>query len=133
MQLPPLIKLLVEDFKEEQKWIGRLLFPLNQLFQSLTDGLNKGITFSENIACQIHTANFNNSSASLPLLFKSTLSTVPIGILVVKVQDSSATPQALTEAVFPIWTYISGTNQISVSSLTGLISKQQYSVTFLVF
>lgn len=132
MQLPPLNRLLVEDFKAEQSWIGRLLYPLNQLFQSLTTGLNKGITFNENIACQIYTVNFNNNTASLPLLFKSTLASPPIGVLVVNVRDISATPTTFG-AVFPTWGYLSGANQVNVSSLSGLVSRQQYSITFLVF
>ena len=133
MQLPPLNQLLVQDFQGEQSWIGRLLFPLNQLFQSLTNGFNKGITFQDNISCTIYTVNFNNNSSSFPILFKSGISTVPQGLLVINVQDISNAPQALAGAVFPSWTYLSRTSQVNVSSLTGLVSKQQYAVTFLVF
>ena len=131
MQLPPIKRLLTEDFKGEEKWIAKLLFPLNQLFQALSTGLQNGITFQENIASQIHTVTFNNNSAELPIIFRSTMDKAPIGIWVIDVKDVSASPQALSSGVFVTSReYDSANDQHKIISLSGLVSGQQYKVTF---
>lgn len=134
MKLPPLKRLTVEEFpSQQQSWIGKLLYPLNQVFLALSSGLKNGITFQDNIAAQVYTTTFNNNSAELPIIFKSTLQSKPTGLWVVNVVDVSSTPQALTGAVFAQWDYDSANNQFRITSITGLVSAQTYQLTILGF
>lgn len=131
MQLPPIKRLLTEDFKSEDKWIGKLLFPLNQLLQSLSTGLQNGLTFQENISSQVKTVTFNNNTGEFPIVFKNTLKNSPIGCWVIDVEDISSSPQSLSSAVTVTGrTFDSANNQHRILSLSGLVSGQQYKVSF---
>lgn len=134
MQLPPVRRLLVEDFKTEETWIGKLLYPLNQVFQALSTGLQNGITFQENIASQIQTVNFNYNTSELPIVFKlNKFSSTPIGIWIIKAKDTSTVPQALSGGVFPTdWEFDAVNNQIKINSISGLVSEQQYQLTMII-
>jgi hypothetical protein len=137
MFLPPFKRLSVEDFKDQTKWIAKLLFPINQVFLSLANGLQHGITFKDNIACQIQIVSFNNNSTELspthPIKFLLTsLNTAPVGLWLVSAVDSSAVPQALTTAPFATWNYNSQSRQIYITAVSGLVAGQAYRLTFII-
>lgn len=137
MHLPPIKRLVVSDFKGQEEWIGRLLYPINQVFLALNSGLQKNITITENLAEQIYSTTFQNTATSLsaqnPLQFKFTFSNSPVGLLVVGIQDLTIPGTVFTTAVFPTWSYSSSTQQISVSGLTGLTANHSYQITFRAF
>lgn len=132
MALPSLTRFLVEDFPDQKDWIGKLFSPLNSFLRGVYQLLNKGLTFEENIAAQIHTSAFNNNTAEFPIIFKYTLGTSPTGCIVVSASDTSTSPSSLG-AVFPTWEYDSVNNQIRITALTGLVTEHSYKVTFLIF
>lgn len=133
MQLPPIKRLIVEDYPSQKSWIDRLLYPLNQFLTSISTGLQNGITFQENLLSQIQTVTLNNNTAELPILFKWNFQVKPQGLLLVNIQDVSTTPQPFSSAVFPTWTYLDQSKQFRISSISGLVANQRYTLTFLVF
>jgi len=136
MFLPPIKRLTEEDFKDQSSWIGKLIYPINQVFQSLANGLQKNITFSENIYCQMVTLQFNNNAGELssdrPQKILYSLSTSPKGLWITNCQDISQSPQPLTGAVFASWQYNSSTNQIYITSISGLVANQKYSISLII-
>jgi hypothetical protein len=133
MLLPPLNRLSVSSFKGQESWISALLYPLNQLFQSLTSGLQNGITFKDNIACIVKTLNFNNNVNAFPIKFQNTLSTAPMGVWVINIQDVSNSPKALTNPVcVTSWQFVPNTRTVNINAVSGLISGQQYNLTVVV-
>lgn len=136
MRLPPIKRLSVEDFKGQEKWIGKLLTPLNQIFQSLSGGLQHNLTFTENIASQLISVRFNNNSAELspshPIRITNALLTKPSCVFVGQALDISNIPQPLSGSVFPTWSYDSAHNQLVISALSGLVASQTYEITFLI-
>lgn len=131
MQLPPVRRLIVEDFPSQKGWIDRLLYPLNQFLTSMATGLQNGLTFQENILSQIQTVTISNNTAEFPILFKWNFHNKP-QMVFMNAFDVSTIPQPFSSAVFPTWVYLDASKQIQVSSITGLVANQKYSLTFLV-
>jgi hypothetical protein len=137
MNLPPIQRLQSSDFHGQEGWIGRLLYPINQIFSALYSGLQNNITFQDNIASQIYTTTFNNVSNELsvasPLKFKWKYKTIPIGLLIVSLQDLTVPQTTFPLGYSPSWSYNSGSSQIEVQLISGLTANHHYSITFLAF
>lgn len=68
--ISPLSQLRAEDYPEQKEAFGRLFFTLNPFFTSLTQALQKGVTFGDNVTGQEKTLEFRYVGAvSLPLQF----------------------------------------------------------------
>ncbi|MBK7497365.1 MAG: hypothetical protein IPI28_18920 [Candidatus Omnitrophica bacterium] len=49
MKLPTYKRISREDIAEAPDWIGRLIYPINQVFETVYSTLNRNITFADNI------------------------------------------------------------------------------------
>lgn len=115
--IPALTTLRAEDFDPEQrKWIGKLLFPLNQFLLAATSSINGNITLGDNIPCQTQVLNFVYGGAGdFPKRFLWKQTDKPVEIRVAQaLEDSSGV------AVVIAWTF-SG-SQVSINSMVKLTS-----------
>lgn len=129
-QLPTVKRLSREDFSD-QPWISKLLEPLNQVFTSLYDALNKRLTIADNHLAIIKTMTVRVPGGSEPYTeFPWPFVTNPIGCQVINAVDISDSPAAISGAVCCAggWNYSQGV--VTVSNITGLTPGQKYSITF---
>lgn len=115
MIIPSLTTIRVEDFPQpEQKWIGRLLFPLNQFLLSATTAINGNITFGDNVPSQTQVFNFvYGSSKDFPKVFAWTLANAPL-----EMRLASITENASAIAAVISWSYSNGL--VSLASVVKL-------------
>lgn len=52
-KLPEKNRLLEEDFKDQVKWIGKLLQPLNTFMSQIYSALNKDLTYKDNFRAEV--------------------------------------------------------------------------------
>lgn len=121
-------KLTVEDFKDEQGWIGKLLQPLNDFFGQVNQGFNNGLTVEDNFSQEIKEIKFLNDSTNFPLNFKTKFSINPKGLTLIYCVDSSNA--ALTVQPWLNWSYNNGI--ITIRSITGLVTSSTYTIRILV-
>ncbi len=122
--IPALTTLRSEDFDPEQrKWIGKLLFPLNQFLLAATSSINGNITLGDNIPCQTQVLKFTyGGSGDFPKKFLWKQASRPVEIRVAQaLEDDDGV------AVVIAWTY-SGT-QVSISSMVKLTTSGASALT----
>jgi hypothetical protein len=62
-QLPQIKRLLVEDFPDQQEWIGKLLIVLNDFMQATSNALDKNLTITDNFNQQVKTLTIVGNSS----------------------------------------------------------------------
>lgn len=130
--IPALTTLRAEDFDPEQrKWIGKLLFPLNQFLLAATSSINGNITFGDNIPCQTQVLKFTYGGAGdFPMRFLWKQTDRPVEIRVAQALENNV---GISVAI--AWTF-SGT-QVSIASVikiattgvSALTEGSEYSIT----
>lgn len=138
MQIPTISTLRTEDFPSEQKWISRLLQPINQFLTSATTALNGNITFTDNIPCQLITLNFiYSASTDFPKYVKWSIAqnnNNSVLLPPVELRLCSATENGTAIAVAVTWSYanglitISSIVKISSSGISGLTAGATYNI-----
>lgn len=138
MQLPAISGIRTEDFPSEQKWIAKLLQPLNQFLLSATNAINGNITYTDNIPCQLIKMNFTyRTTADFPMIIKwniaqnnSNASLTPP----TEVRVCSATENGTAIAIVPAWNYSNGIinftyfTKLTSSGVTGLTAGSKYNI-----
>jgi hypothetical protein len=118
MKLPLFRSLSVEGFPGQQRWIGKLVEPFNVLAGNVAIALSNGLTFGDNIDCQLKTFNFSPSS-KFPYEFATTTRNKPEGVWIIGVRNTNDTTVALTTPVQFDWEYI-GESRIKITKVLGL-------------
>jgi hypothetical protein len=120
-----------EDFENQQGWIDKLLFPLNQFILSTINAVNGNITFGDNIPCQTQTLTFTYAATSdFPKTFAWKYKSRPIELRVCQAAENG-----VSIALIPIWSYGNGTITISnllkltTAGVVALTAGSQYVVT----
>lgn len=129
-RLPAISRLVIEDFPSEKSWIGKLIQPLNTFMTEIIQGLNRGLTFSENMFSQIITVKAIGAASFAPVYFKSTIGR-PIGIVVLKYVDAANTPTTNTTAIGLDWSYDFATELVTLNAVPGLVNGITYNITLL--
>lgn len=121
-----------EDWPEAPAGVEKLLNPLNLVLDSLQTGLNKGITFEDNITSQIRQFSIKAGAATTDntFSFASTKKTRPIGLMLLNVYKEQSNYAAIGQAVFVEWVF-DGVN-INITSITGLTNGSTYNFTVLI-
>jgi len=119
MRLPLFRSLSVESFPEQTKWIGRIVEPFNILAGNVAIALSNGLTFTDNMDCQIKTIDFSPST-KFPYEFATTTRNRPEGLWLISVENRNDTIVPLTDPVMLDWEYI-GENRIKINKLLGLV------------
>jgi hypothetical protein len=118
--LPPVKRLVQEDFASQKSWIGLLLGPLNDFMTAVYNGLNRGLTFGENMKAQVKTLTVDNTQPTFtPIEFTSTIGR-PAALWVVKIEDRAGAPQVVRAPVTVDWSYSNGL--VYINNVSGLTS-----------
>jgi len=128
MKLLPIKRIDKEDLQESPAWIDRLLAPINQVFNSLYVGLNKGITFQENIRSQIKNVELvaKASASDNAFKFRSELPVKPTFLICTHAETIIGDRVPVTVN----WNY-DGT-YINITSITGLTNGATYTMDMLI-
>ena len=118
----------VEEFPEQQGWIGNLLSPLNQTIQELFNGVSNNITVSENLYQEIKELQFTVDSTVYPIKFKTKFNKNPVGLTVIYCKDSQDGTAA--DLPWPTWSFNNGL--ITITNITNLTTNMKYTVRILI-
>lgn len=127
-QLPKISKFQSEDFgKDQRKWIGKLLQPLNSFMQSVVSALDRNITINQNLQGEIKSVPVRGGSK---VSFKYSPSKRPSVVLVGRVIDKAGV--LVNAAITAVDWGDDGQGNITVNSISNLQNESDYTVTFLV-
>lgn len=118
----------VEEFPEQQSWIGSLLAPLNQAIQELFAGLNNNITISDNLYQEVKELRFTTDATTYPIKFKTKFNKLPVGIQVLYCNDTLGA--TTSNAPWLTWTFADG--QLTITNITNLTASRTYTMRILV-
>lgn len=133
--LPPVRRIIKEELGTDiPDWVGRLLGTLNLVLQSIYTALNHGLSFTENIQCQVK--EFTMVAGASPTAntfdFMLTLPVKPTGLWIVAALRQDGIAESFTTPVFASWTWDSQANTIVISSITGLTNTFAYTIRLIV-
>lgn len=114
--LPPISRLITEDFGDQKKWIARLLQPLNQFMESIYAALNRGLTIKENMSGDIIITEVDGT---FPVKLAWSLKSKPIAVNVGDIQRSDGGTFSLSGAPGIRWSY-NQNGQLQIDQVTGI-------------
>jgi len=129
-RLPSIKRIVAEDFPSEvQKWVGKLLQPLNSFFESTHAALGKGLTVADNFDGMLKTVEVSG----FPTKFKWERRSPPKALWVVQCRESQGVHTNFTSAPYADWEFTQD-GQVSILALTGLspTASNKYQVTVIV-
>ena len=132
MKLPPITRIIVEDFPSSvQEWISKLIDPLNNFMRVVKTGVDKGITVNDNLSGAIKTITITPTSGGLfEAQFVYTSKKPPKVVLIGGWVDKTGTT-TLSSGVTPVWSW-NGKDLITITDITGLNDAHKYDITFLI-
>lgn len=114
-KLPPLQRLIADDFPDQTGWIGRLLRPVNVFFEQMTSALNRRLTINENFAGAIKEVELDGT---YPVKVAWDFREKPISVLVGDIYRTDGASFSLSAAVQVQWTY-NTQGQLQIDAVTG--------------
>jgi acetaldehyde dehydrogenase (acetylating) len=130
MKFTSIRRIIKEDFpSKDRELVGKMAQPINNMFQFQATVFNNGITFSDNINCQIKDIDITVDATGKPtsaVVFKSTLKTSSQGILVIKATNLTNSDIYPTGA--PFVSSSENNSQITINNVTGLQAGQKYTL-----
>ena len=127
---PRTTKLKADDFKTLSKEEGDLLTTtVNSLAEDVASAMDKRLTVQENLNAQVKTVTYTPQASATSVTFSS-LSSRPIGVLLLEARDTNSPNTAVSVTGMPAWSYSGG--QVTISSVPGLTNGTKYTLTFLV-
>lgn len=130
--LPPIQRLITEDFQPEQrKWLPKLFQPINQFFESVYGALNKGLTIADNISGEIKTIEVNGT---YPLKLSWGQKSKPVAVIVGNAYRSDGTSVTLSSAVYCQWQF-NQSSQLQIDGVVGIspTDSEKYKVLIVCF
>lgn len=120
-------RIIKEDFPSEvQKWIDKLLVPLNNSITQVTFALTNQLTLSDNMLAVVKEITLKGDQ--FPYQFNHGLKVKPIGCVILQAMETSASPPLFTNGVYAQWDTDGPT--ITLRTITGLDSSRTYNFTF---
>lgn len=130
-QVPNTKRLTMEDFKDQQSWISKLLSPLNDFMASVTFALNNQLTIKENLAMEFKELDVTvSASNTYPIYFKCKFPIKAMALWVGNAVEIAGSPSPITNPVYVDWEYING--QVKINNITGLTVGKRYRLTVVV-
>lgn len=127
-------RIVKEDFKQEdQVFVNKLLFPINQMFESLVLALNKGLTFEDNVDSQIRDVTTSVDASGVPIVdlsIPSTLRGQAKGLLCLSANNLTDTTVYPTTA--PFINFIQDGKDLRILHITGLQASNTYQLKLLI-
>lgn len=129
-KLPPLRRLLLEDFSTQKAWIGTLLLVINNFMEAVVSAVNKNLTIVENTTGDIKMVTL---SGTLPVSVAWAKSLPPTAVFVGNVSLVGGATVSLTTAIGITWSMSTDGKSLQVNSVVGVTpsSTQQYILTLL--
>ncbi len=132
MELPSVKKILREDVKGAPSWINPVIDAFNSFAETVYLAMNRNITFSQNISCQIKEISYKTPSTYPTgvegVEFQSTLKTKAQGLFVMQVVEK-LTYLPPPGPVYVPWTEDGGV--IVLGTITGLEADKNYTIRLL--
>jgi hypothetical protein len=134
--LPPIRRFLVEDFKDQKKWISPLLLTLNNFMEAVVNAFNKSITIADNMTGDVKYLTVSTPpTASSPANISWTKPNLPVAVHVGNTQLNSGSGFAdftLSSAVQVQW-QMSSTTTLSITNIVGITPSgtNQYTLTLI--
>lgn len=132
MKLPSQKKILREDLKDAPKWANVVVDTFNSFAETIYQGFNKNITFSENVGCFIKELTYKTSSgypAAENVEFASELKTKATGLWVLQCVDRSTYEPAAGPVYVP---WVEDNGVIVIGAVTGLAASKTYVLRLLI-
>lgn len=131
-QIPPILKLLLEDIPADNRsWMEKLVQPINTFISSVIYALSGNLTLGENVRAVVFTSTFTNNSSSFPIRIRNTMGSKPTGTLILKA-DNLTNPATVPTALSITDWQITNSNDVAINSISGLTANNKYQITFLV-
>lgn len=115
-RIPPLRRILTEDFPDQSEWIGKLIQPINDHMEKVVAALNKGLTVADNMAAKIIDVTVDGS---YPLKVAWDLRTRPRTVLVGAVRRADGVPFTLANAVQVQWQF-NQSGELQIDTVVGI-------------
>ncbi len=127
-RLPETRKILPEDFPD-QKFMPKLLQPINRFFESMVQALNKGITFRENIDGDLILVSIDGI---YPIDIPWTRPSAPAAAWIGKCREASEAHTNFTDPLFLDWEY-TASGKFRINNVTGLTasSTNKFNITII--
>lgn len=143
--LPPLRRLLIEDFPDQKKWIGPLLLVVNNFFEAVVGALNKSLSIVQNTTSDLKAVVLSNvptpntsGGAAGPTSVAWSKNSAPVAVLVGNVTQFTGNPlQAttftLSSAVQVQWSMSQDGKSLQITGVAGITpsSSTQYALTLI--
>ena len=126
-KIPPITRIAKEDFSEYD-WAEKLLWPINLVFQTVLQALNKDLTLNENLSAQ--TKDLIITDTQLPLAFIA--DDVPRRVTDVWITKISRVDGTSLAATVGLQWELDNNNAVQIQAMPGLVSGEQYRVRFAV-
>lgn len=115
--LPPIKRIIAEDFPDQKSWIAKLIWPLNTFMEGVVSALNKRLTFAENMNAQIKTIAVPGAQTMARVGFQSSIGK-PLAVFVASVVDRASPARVVRAPVAVDWNYSEG--NIFINNISGL-------------
>lgn len=120
----------VEEFPEQQDWIGKLFTPLNQLTGEIVAAFANGLSVKDNLMQEIKEVKWVNSTTNFPLKFRTKFGNkAPIALLPGYLLNNT-TGAYSTVQPWVVWSYKDG--EVLISDVMGLVSGNTYTIRLVV-
>jgi hypothetical protein len=135
MKLGSFKRISKQDFDPEiQPTVEQLAFPINDGFTSIYDVFNKKVSLADNVACLVKDVLISVDSTGVPLentTIALGVSDRVIGVEVLKLDNLTNVDSYPTGAPFVTWAQ--SKNSLIIKHVTGLISKNSYSLRIVAY
>ncbi len=115
--IPPIRRLLLEDFPTQKSWISPLILVFNTFAESVVSSFNKNLTIPENTTGDIKTVTL---SGTLPVSVAWTKPARPSAVIVGNVSLTSGADVTLSAALGITWGMSDDGKSIQVDSVFGI-------------
>lgn len=137
MKLPIYKRISREDLQEAPDWIGKMLYPINQVFETVYNTLNKNLTFADNFLSFQKSVQFTTKSTytagdwdvisvAIPQNFRNKVS----GVIILKFSPTNTSLITNSDPFSLIWAENDRTVQLLW--VAGLQNSTSYDISILV-
>lgn len=137
MKLPIYKRISREDLQEAPDWIGKMLYPINQVFETVYNTLNKNLTFADNFLSFQKSVQFTTKSTYtagdwdvISFAIPSTFNVKVLGVLILNLKPVDTTLIAGSDPTSLVWSEDNRTVQINW--VAGLANSTAYNLTVVV-
>jgi hypothetical protein len=132
----PYRRIGVEDINldDPAQAVEQLLYPINLNFETLSNALQKDITFNENISATTRQLTFttDGSSAISNIRIAHRLPRSATHLLITQLYETTnRLATTFSSGPFPSW-YDDGAGNVVITAITGLAANTSYTITVLV-